>query len=207
MQDFVVNCRLTGFLGNGMRSEFAEKLAKKMEDAGKLTPAALSRLSGVTRQNIGRILNNTPHPITGAPPTVGRDTVEKLAVALNWEIADALITSGHLPLKPNEPLDEEDALILSLFSKHNKLPPEQKEKFRPFVEMLLRELDVIGNQGEIRAMPETAQKRADFIPLEERESRVIGRTPDGRAIEEAPFVENPNISSRKATKKKNGTAG
>ena len=52
-----------------------------------------------------------------------------------------------------------------------------------------------------------AQDSSSAQQNQERESRVIGRTPDGHVIEEAPFDENPKISSRKETKKKNGTAG
>lgn len=77
-----------------MEKTFGERLQEKLDEAG-IKAAELSRLSGVTKQNIGRILNNTPHSITGALPKPEPETVEKLAKALNWDLNDALPAAGY----------------------------------------------------------------------------------------------------------------
>jgi len=87
-----VNCVFT----RPMSTTFGERLKEKLEEAG-LTAAELARRSGVTKQNIGRILNNTPHSITGALPRVEPGTVLKLAQPLGWDVNDALLAAGHAP--------------------------------------------------------------------------------------------------------------
>lgn len=88
----VVNCRFIGV----MAMTFGQLLRQKLVEKG-LTAAELSRRSGVTKQNIGRILNNTPHSITGALPKVEPDTVIKLAKPLAWDLDEALHAAGHAP--------------------------------------------------------------------------------------------------------------
>lgn len=87
----MVNCGFTE-----MSKTFGEHLKEKMDEAG-IKAAELSRRSGVTKQNIGRLVNNTPHTITNALPTTEKPTVEKLAKALNWTLDDALLAAGIAP--------------------------------------------------------------------------------------------------------------
>lgn len=105
----VVNLGFTGV----MAKTFGEQLRQRLTEAS-LTAAELSRRSGVTKQNIGRLLNNTPHSITGAPPKVEVETVEKLAGPLGWNLNEALVAAGYAPAD----IDPE-----GLYSGINKLPP------------------------------------------------------------------------------------
>lgn len=79
-----------------MSKAFADALKAKLAEKG-MRPAELARRSGVTKQNIGRIIHQTPHHVTGAPPKVERETVAKLAAALDWDIDDALLVAGYAP--------------------------------------------------------------------------------------------------------------
>lgn len=86
----------TNYLVNSGFTMFGERLQEKLTEAG-ITAAELARRSGVTKQNIGRLLNNTPHSITGASPKAEKPTVEKLAKALKWNLDEALIAAGYAP--------------------------------------------------------------------------------------------------------------
>lgn len=77
-----------------MAKTFGERLREKLTEVG-MTAAELSRRSNVTKQNISRILNNTPHSITGALPKVEPETVKKLAEPLLWDINEALDAAGY----------------------------------------------------------------------------------------------------------------
>jgi transcriptional regulator with XRE-family HTH domain len=79
-----------------MSNGFGERLREKLEDAG-MRAAELARRSGVTKQNIGRLLNQTPHSITGALPKAEEETVIKLATALGWDVNEALLAAGYAP--------------------------------------------------------------------------------------------------------------
>jgi transcriptional regulator with XRE-family HTH domain len=76
---------------------FKDYLRQQLDERG-MRPAELARLSGVTKQNIGRILNDTRHPISGGLPQVTRETVEKLAKALGADLNEALLAAGFAPL-------------------------------------------------------------------------------------------------------------
>ncbi len=74
---------------------FAEALRQKMIERDNISAAELSRQSGVSKQNISRIINNVPHSETNAPPKVTTVTVRKLARALGWNINEALTLAGY----------------------------------------------------------------------------------------------------------------
>jgi hypothetical protein len=78
-----------------MPSKFAIALAEKLKEKN-LKPIDVEKLSKgkVTRQNLSRIFNDTPHKITGAPPRVTRPTVEKIAQAIGWNLDEALDAAG-----------------------------------------------------------------------------------------------------------------
>lgn len=81
---------------------FREFLRQELDRTG-IRPAELARRSGVTPQNISRILTDKPHPITGAAPKVSEDTVESLAKALDSDIDAAREAAGYTP-RNNQPL-------------------------------------------------------------------------------------------------------
>ena len=116
-----------------MKKTFGQRLREKMGESG-IKPAELSRRSGVTKQNIDRLLNATPHPITGALPTTTRETVEKLAPALDWDLNDALLAAG---LAPNAPTDDE-LVADGLFSGYYDLSPEQQRLARKQIAAIIR---------------------------------------------------------------------
>lgn len=76
-----------------MPKTFGDALKEKMREKG-LTAAELARRSGVTKQNIGRLVNNTPHSVTGALPKAEEATVIKLAAHLGWDLNEALPAAG-----------------------------------------------------------------------------------------------------------------
>lgn len=126
-----------------MPKTFGQQLKEKMDAAG-LKPAQLSRLSGVTKQNIGRLINETPHPITGAPPTTTEETVRKIAAVkeLNWKLEDALLAARIAP--ENLLVDDGDVERVELeamYRKRKRLSAARKEAFKRILDMVDRELD------------------------------------------------------------------
>ena len=94
-----------------MTKTFGEILSEKLADL-KIKPAKLAQMSGITKQNIGRLLHGTRHPITNAPPKTTEETVEKIARALDWDIDDALLAAGFAPRKKKmETVDDEFAAL------------------------------------------------------------------------------------------------
>ena len=91
------NC-VVNYVFTDMNKTFGESLQEKLDEAG-MKAAELSRLSGVSKQNIGRLINNTPHSISGALPKPEPDTVKKLAKHLKWNLDEALIAAGYAPGK------------------------------------------------------------------------------------------------------------
>lgn len=73
---------------------FRDLLRQQLKLKG-MRPAELARRADTTPQNISRILTDKPHPLTGAPPKVGRETVIKIARALDWDVNKALESAGH----------------------------------------------------------------------------------------------------------------
>lgn len=115
---FRVNSRFTN-----MTKTFGDQLQDQL-NAKKMRAAELARRSGVTKQGIGRLLNNTPHSITGAPPQPERETVEKIADALGWDLNEALLAAGYAP-EGSDILRLIDAIG---FQDWERFTPEQKEE-------------------------------------------------------------------------------
>lgn len=79
------------------QEEFVAALKRKMDETG-IKAAELARRTGLRKQNISRILTQTPHPITGAPAKTSKEVVLKLARALDWDADEALQLAGFAPL-------------------------------------------------------------------------------------------------------------
>lgn len=134
------NPRLTEFAVNSgftrmSNPTFGEHLRRQLDEKG-MRPAELARRSGVTKQNIGRLLNNTPHPITGKAPSVERETVEKLANALGWHIDDALLAAGYSPQAPEERHRLPEGVTV-YFDSSSDLSDEQKDKILDVINMIV----------------------------------------------------------------------
>jgi transcriptional regulator with XRE-family HTH domain len=89
-----------------LEMSFRERLIEKLKEKN-LKPAELARRSGVSKQNIGRIINNTPHSITGALPKTAPETIEKIARALEWDLDEALLAGGYAPVNQEDSLDNQ----------------------------------------------------------------------------------------------------
>lgn len=81
-----------------MSKTFGDEIKERLI-ALNMRPSELARRAKTTRQNIGRLINGVVHPITGAYPTAELDTVEAIAVALDWDIDDARMKAGHDPTR------------------------------------------------------------------------------------------------------------
>lgn len=127
----------TNYVVNSGFTMFGEKLQEKLDEAG-IKAAELARRSGVTKQNIGRLLNNTPHSITGALPKAEKPTVEKLAKALNWNLDDALIAAGYAP--ENSAADNSHEILEGVtinFQNGKGLSKKQQQKLLDTVKTLV----------------------------------------------------------------------
>jgi transcriptional regulator with XRE-family HTH domain len=110
---------------------FGDHLRERLKEKG-MKPAELARRSGVTKQNISRLLHGTPHSITGAPPRAEPDTVKKLAKALGWNANDALLAAGYAPDTPSEGYEILNEFLAALAH----LPPFTDEEKRQFFETM-----------------------------------------------------------------------
>lgn len=136
-----------------MNQTFGDRLREKLKQVG-MTAAELSRRSGVTKQNIGRILNNTPHSITGALPKTERDTVIKLATVLGWDLDEALLAGGHAPMnavqRPTTLQELAKALSqlgIEMPMLYGGFPPDEDgEGFREVVERIWLDFDMVLNR-------------------------------------------------------------
>lgn len=74
---------------------FSRALRQKIDESEfKGNMSEFARTARISKQNVSRILNKTPHSITGAMPTVTRETVLKMAKVLNWNESEALNAAG-----------------------------------------------------------------------------------------------------------------
>lgn len=92
-----------------MSQVFADYLRSQLE-ARNMTPAELARRAGITKQNISRILNQTPHPLSGALPKVKVQTVEAIAKALGVPVDEAREAAGYSTQEPGKPQTLADLL-------------------------------------------------------------------------------------------------
>lgn len=126
-----------------MPSKFAKALAEKLKEKG-LKPIDLEKKSVATRQNLSRLLNDTPHPVSGALPKAREKTVEKIAKFLDWDINEARTAAGYAIENGITESDLDDTLMRTIYHKYNKITPEKREEFRKILEMVDRELDALG---------------------------------------------------------------
>lgn len=91
--------------------DFARWLQAELE-LKRMRPAELARRAGVSKQNIGKILNRTPHSLTGTIPNPKVETVDAIAKALGSNQDEARIAAGYAPsnLPVGKPKDLPDLL-------------------------------------------------------------------------------------------------
>lgn len=95
-----------------LHMSFGEYLKEKMREKS-VRAADLARRTGITKQGIGRLLNNVPHPISGAEPKPELETVEKIAKALDLNIDEARLAAGFAPTNTTPPKPRTLAELLS----------------------------------------------------------------------------------------------
>jgi transcriptional regulator with XRE-family HTH domain len=123
---------------------FGEYLQEQLISKG-VKPAELARRSGVTKQNISRLLHGTPHSITGAPPRAEPETVKKLAKALEWDVNVALYAAGYAPDTPSESYEILNEFELA-FARNSKFTPEQKQQLIDTVRIVAQ--GILNEQGK-----------------------------------------------------------
>ncbi len=101
---YVVNSRLII-----MAPKFSDYLREALAKAN-IKPAELARRSGVTKQNIGRLLHDTRHPESNALPQTTIETVEKLAKELNLDLDEARLAAGFAPTNISKPTNAAEFL-------------------------------------------------------------------------------------------------
>ncbi len=67
-----------------------------------MSASRLARKTGMTRQNLSRIINDTPHWQTGALPRVTVETVDKIADGLGIDKDEVRLAAGFAPQKAFE---------------------------------------------------------------------------------------------------------
>jgi transcriptional regulator with XRE-family HTH domain len=124
------------WINNPMASNFSKAFAKKLAEKG-ITASELARRAKTTRANVSRLLNDTPHPISGALPKPTVETVEKIAKALDWDINEARLAAGFAPT------ETADSPFVELGLRFDKLPQTKKAKYDALIDYLdhLIELD------------------------------------------------------------------
>lgn len=143
--------------------QFIKRLRERMETKG-IKAAELARRSGVTKQNIGRLLNTTPHPITGALPTTTRETVEKLAKALDWDLNEALNLAGYATESAYPQTKEEFAEALKKYGVTEwKIPEKDLNKLSPeFYKSVLESMEMLV-KGKLQKLEEGEQIAASDL--------------------------------------------
>ena len=134
-----------------MNKTFGDVLREEMT-ARSVTAAELWRRSGVTKQQIGRIVNNDRSTFTGEVTKPSVETVDKLANGLGWNTDEARLAAGYAPKGDSDPY--------GLASGLSRLPPERRElaqrQIKAILDSLATDEDHIGNAN---AEPLTAKRQ------------------------------------------------
>ena len=77
-----------------MTSEFGVELKRRRKTA-RMSLDELAESATISKTYLANIENNKPHPISGALPNPKRDVVTRIAIALDWKLADALPLAGY----------------------------------------------------------------------------------------------------------------
>jgi transcriptional regulator with XRE-family HTH domain len=69
-------------------SSFGDELRRRRL-AARLSYDGLADLAGISKTYLVNIEKDTPHNVTGKPPRPTRETVDRLATALGWDVFSA----------------------------------------------------------------------------------------------------------------------
>ena len=124
------------------REIYAESFADYVIDALKRTgvkQAELARRAKVKPQTISKIVGKKPHSLTGKLLLPSRETVERIAKALDDPVSKARRAAGY---SENDQVETvEQALDATLYWDQKGLGEAEKEMLRPILEMLDREAE------------------------------------------------------------------
>lgn len=126
------------------KSKLAIALAARLEEL-RWKPIQIQHKSErlgkkISRQYISKILNATPHNITGKPPNVSPAVVEIIADTVGWDIDYARQIAGYAPKNVSEN-QISDALMESVYSKYKKATLQKREELRKILEMINTDLN------------------------------------------------------------------
>ena len=105
------------------------KILKEKRKEMRLSLGALSQASGVSKTYINNIEEGKPHPITGADPRPTEDIIEKLAIALDWNINEALMNAGYA----KKTQTTQDVLAEEIMGYLTRMEPRDRERVRQIV--------------------------------------------------------------------------
>lgn len=129
------------WINNIMPSKFAETLAKILGQ-NKISPSELARKAKTSRANISRLVNDAPHPVSGALPKPSEEMVDRLEKALNINNSELRLAAGFAPRNIGESKEILDGATVNF--DETKFTKSQREKM---VEAM-----------EIAGVPEYAKK-------------------------------------------------
>lgn len=126
------------------KSKFAAALQAELEEKS-ITPAHIEREANkrgekVSRQYLSKLLNDTPHNITEAPPRPSREKVQVIAEIIGWDEGEAMFAAGYAPQSLSDS-DVDDTLMDVVYSKFKKAGSVKREELRKILEMVDAELD------------------------------------------------------------------
>jgi transcriptional regulator with XRE-family HTH domain len=125
---------------------FGERLKKWRKAKGYTQKEAATAL-GVNVSYISNLERDFSATAKGGKPRPSLKFVERVSRVFGVPQSEVRVAAGYAPLEVEE-MREEDALLMSLFFKHNKLTPQKKAEFRRVLEMVDRELDRIEQEEE-----------------------------------------------------------
>jgi transcriptional regulator with XRE-family HTH domain len=118
---------------------FADYVIEGLERTG-IKQAELARRTKLTPQLINQIVNKKPHGLTGKLLLPGRETVDKIAKAFGDTPTKARRAAGYSDINGSIETIEQ-LLDASLYWEAKGLSDEDKEKIRPLLELIDREME------------------------------------------------------------------
>lgn len=95
-------------------SEFGDELKRRRKIA-RLSLDALAERAQLSKTYVANIERDTPHSVTGKKYTPSVDTVDRLAIALDWPLSEARPLAGYA---------HQFNVFISHHGEYDQLPPE-----------------------------------------------------------------------------------
>ena len=147
------------------REAHAEMFARYMADAMKRTGLRqrdIVKSTGLSRATVSNYVGCKPNTATGKPMLPERETVDKIAYAFGDPPALARQAAGY---SANGEEDTIEGALEGYFSRKG-LGEEQKDRIRPVLEMLEREIDLMTTVGDY----EITRSDSQAMPIKKKKS-------------------------------------